>query len=393
MDFPQHSVHIYQKPAVGSAFIQSLPVYNYRHSINARGWFDAASFDIAIPSIADRQRFLDLYLGNRIAIFVDNPCEPAWEGLINRMSFNAGGTQYSISIDQMANRVAIQYASGGAVVTTETTVSNDTNSQALYGIKQDTVDTGPQLSAGTGITTAFRGTIIAQRAWPKTSRIPSGGGSGLLHVECLGFFHTLEWEEFRDANNALNALNTAITAVLLPAVANGTTFFDNADTTDIAANASTLNRNSQRGEKIWNRLLTIAEIGDGTNYYVIGITPTFFGTGKRRLYYRQANSAIEYTARQADGMQVRDLYGNLVKPWKVKPDRGIRINDMLIGWNGVGDNPMESYILKIDYDANAQTAIFSGDDDLTAEGVFNLKQYNQAMGNKPKQFGTSRRLV
>jgi hypothetical protein len=63
---------------------------------------------------------------------------------------------------------------------------------------------------------------------------------------------------------------------------------------------------------------------------------------------------------------------------------------MLIGWNGVGDNPMETYIMKVDYDANRQTCIYSGDDDLSAEGVFNLKQYNKAYG---KRFGAGRRIL
>jgi hypothetical protein len=388
---PLHTLNLYQKPKLGTAFISRMPVYNYRHSINAIGGFDTASCDIAVRSRDEGQQFLDQYLGNRIAFYVDNPVEPIWEGYINRMTFSAGGVQYTIGLDEMANRVAIQYAAAGAVTTTETTISNDTNSQAVYGIKQSTFDAGPQLTAGTGITTAFRGTILAQRAWPKTSILPSGGGANLLHIECLGFYHTLVWEEYRDANNALNQINQAFTLVLLPALANGTTFFDNTDFTDIATNTSTINRNSARGETMWDRLRTLAEMGDGTSYYVMGITTTLFSTGLRRMYYRAASSTVVYTARQSDGLRIRNLYGQLVDPWRVRPDAGIRVSDMLIGWNGVGDNPTETYILKIDYDANRQSCIYSGDDDLSAEGVFNLKRMNKVQ--KGGVGGAGRRLV
>jgi hypothetical protein len=136
--------------------------------------------------------------------------------------------------------------------------------------------------------------------------------------------------------------------------------------------------------------LKVQEFGNTTDYWVLGITPTNFQTGTRRFYYQQASTTVVYTARQADGLRIRNLYGQLVDPWRVRPDAGIRVSDMLIGWNGVGDNPTETYIMKIDYDANRQSCIYSGDDDLSAEGVFNLKRFNKENG---KRFGATRRLA
>lgn len=381
-----HTANIYQKPKIGNTWLRTLPAYNYKHSINAIGWYDTASFDIALRSVDEMQTFLNQNLGNRIAIYVENPVVPVWEGFINRMTFSGGNVQYSISLEKMANRLSTIASVGG--VTSNTAKTNDTTSQAIYGIKEDNVELGYQQTAGT-ITTVLRDTQLAQRAWPKTSMV-QGQGQGLLHVECLGFWHTLRWELYTNNTSALAAYNTFITTFLLPAVANGTTFFDNTDFTDIAANAATVNRQKVRGQTFVDILEEIQESGDASNYWTIGITPTLYSTATRRLYYQQANSAIEYTARQSDGLRVRNLYGQIVPPWEVVPDRGVRISDMLIGWDGIGDNPAETYILKVDYDANAQTAIFSGDDDLTAEGVFNLKRYNLAYG---KRFGAPRRLL
>ncbi len=385
----QHTLHIYQKPALGTSFIRRSPIYNYRHSINAIGGFDTASCDIAVRSRDDGQQFLDQYLGNRVSFYVDNPVEPIWEGFINRMTFSAGGVEYTISLDEMANRVRTIYtAANASPATTQSVVADSATSQALYGIKQEQVDLG-YMQSGTGVT-VIRDTVLSQRAFPKTSIMPSQGGGGLLHIECLGFFHTLEWDDYSNAVSNNVQLGNFVDTIL-GTVANGTTFFDNTDLTDTAANTNTINQLSLKGESIWDMMLKIQEFGDTTQYFVCGVGPTLFSTGTRRFYYRAASTTITYTARQSDGLRIRNLYGQLVDPWRVRPDAGIRVSDALIGWNGVGDNPTETYIMKIDYDANRQSCIYSGDDDLSAEGVFNLKRFNKAQ--RPGIGSAGRRLA
>lgn len=373
----QHTLHVYNKPVLGTTFIRRLYAYNYRHSINAIGGFDTASCDIALRSRDEAQQFLDQYLGNRVAFFVDNPVEPIWEGFINRMTFSAGGVEYTIGLDEMANRVRTVYTTAASSpTTTQSAVADSATSQAIYGIKQEQVDLG-LMTSGTGVT-LLRDVVLAQRAFPKTSMLPSsGGGGGLLHIECLGFFHTLEWEDYRNTGTGSVQLG-ALVDTILGALVNGTTFFDSSDVTLTDANTNTIDINHAKGETTWDVLQKISEIGNGTTFYVIGLTTTDFQLGTRRFYYTTASSSVTYTARQADGLRIRNLYGQLVDPWRVRPDTGIRVSDALIGWNGIGDNPTETYIRKIDYDANRQSCIYSGDDDLSAEGVFNLKRYNKA---------------
>lgn len=384
-----HILQLYEKPAQGNDFIQSLPTYDYKHSINAIGGFDTASFDIALRSVDDQQQFLDQYLGNRVAIYADNPVEPIWEGYINRMTFSAGGVQYTISLEQMANRLVAHYVNSLVAVSTPqiTTVSDDTDSQAVYGIKAADMDAGFQLNSTYGPTLVT--TVLAQRAWPKTS-ITQAQGSGLLHIDCLGFFHTLKWERFNDTSTVAITVQNEITTILLPSVANGATFFDNTITSGVDSPGFSVNRNKARGQNIWDIIREFCESGNGSDYFVAGITPTDFGTGTRTFYFQAMNSAIQYTARQADGLRIRNLYGQLVDPWRVRPDAGVRVSDALIGWNGVGDNPTESYIMAIDYDANRQQVTWRGDDDQTAEGVFQMHHYNKATGSR---FGSPRRNI
>lgn len=389
--FP-HNLHIYQKPAIGNAFLSRLPVYNYRHTIAAIGGFDTASCDIAIRSREEGQKFLDQYLGNRVAFYVDNPVEPIWEGFINRMTFSAGGVQYTISLDEMANDVIALYtASANDPSTTQTAAATatvaSTASQNIYGIKQEQIDLGVMVS-GTG-TTVMRDNVLAQRAFPKTSTLPGGGGEGLLHIEFLGFFHTLAWGSYR--NTGVGAVQMgALIDTVLGTVANGTTFFDNADLTRTVANTATIDTHHSKGETALDVLIKLAEIGSATITYIIGISPTDFQTNTRRFYYQAASSEIVYTARQSDGLRIRNLYGQLVPPWTVRPDAGIRVSDMLIGWDGIGDNPTETYISTIEYDSATQKVIYHGADNLSVEGVFNIKRYNKGRG---KAFGAARRLA
>lgn len=387
MATPQHALHLHQKPKLGNSFIARYPVYNYKHKISAVGGFDTASCDLAIRSKDEGLLFLDQYLGNRVAIYVDNPVAPVWEGLINRLTFNAGGVQYTISLDEMVNRVSVTTTSGGGVTTAAPTDNSD--SQAVYGIKQGNLEFGSHPGGAGNAPTGLRDTVLAQRAWPKAS-ITRGSGSGLLRVEMLGFYHTLQWETYYQTPGGNASLDYILRVWILPTLANGSTFFDNTDFSDIATSAHVIGAYKINGQSHWELMQEIVEVGNGTTYRVLGVTPTNFETGKRRLYYRNANTTVEYTARQADGLRIRNLYGQLIAPWRVRPDRGIRISDMLIGWNGVGDDPTETWIAAIDYDANSQTVTWVGDDNTTAEGVFQLDQYNKLHGQR---FGAQRRLT
>lgn len=383
----KHVLKVYEKPAVGTDYITHFTAYNYRHTIAAVGGFDTASCDIAIRSRDEGQQFLDQYLGNRVAFIVDNPVEPIWEGFINRMTFSAGGVQYTISLDEMANQVVVVYTTAAtAPTTTQSAIASasvkSTYSQSLYGIKEEQIDLG-LMTNGTGAT-VLRDTVLAQKALPKTSILPGNGG-GLLHIEFLGFYHTLMWENFREASAAVAPQMGVFVDTIIGGILNGTTFFDNSDTSLTIANTNTLNQQTVKGEMVWDILTKVQEMGNTTNYFVIGITPTDFQLGTRRFYYKLASTDIVYTVRQSDGLRIRNLYGQLVPPWTVRPDAGVRVSDMLIGWNGIGDNPAETYIKKIDYDANQQTAIYSGDDDISAEGAFNYRRFNKSYGRRNGQ--------
>jgi hypothetical protein len=202
-----------------------------------------------------------------------------------------------------------------------------------------------------------------------------GGDTNLVTLEMIGIFHTLEWEYLFTATpvTTTTAFDVRITGTLLPSLPNGATFFDNTDFSQISANAATTP--NQNRMSYWEKILQIAEAGDASNYWLAGITPTNPQTNKRVLYYRQANAATEYTARQSDSLRIRDLYGRYVPPWTVVPDRAVFVSDVLVGYNtAVAVDPRLTYIFRIQYDANTQQVQYFGADDTTSKGAFMIKR-------------------
>lgn len=396
MSAPNHTICIFQRPKEGSGFIRRMNAYNYRHSITAQGGFDTASCDVAVRSQGEGQEYLDRYLGCRVFAYADNPYEPIWEGFINRITFNSGGIAYTISLDEMANRVEIKHSNDGVTVNGVGTIVtspivNSTTSQNLYGIKHASIEFGYNRNGNTGHPNALRDTVLAQRAFPQTAVTQGSGDTNLVTLEMLGFFHTLEWEVVNYVSAATTQFNTHITTNLLPALGNGTTFFDNTDFADVTTNATATTGTTRNGQTYWEVIQKIAEAGDATNYWIAGIGATNPQTGKRRLYYKQVNAATEYLARARDGLRIRNLYGRIVPPWTVRPDRSVLVSDVLVGYQAnIQVDPRLTYIFRIEYDANNQRIQYFGADDPTAQGAWMLRK-----GFKPygRSFGAGLRVV
>lgn len=386
MSIPPHYLHLYGKPKIGVAPLGRYQAFKYQHKIAAVGGFDTANCELAL-SRDEAEIWLGNNLGYGVAVYADNPAEPIWEGFINRMTFQSGGYKRTISLDKLFNRIKVQYANGATPATT--TAVNDADSQALYGIKQGQFDAHIQYTGtGSQVPTALRDQLIALNAWPKASTtVTTGGGKqSLFTLECLGFYHTLSWEDWSFASNSAVNASVAIKDILT-ALANGATFFNNADQLGVVTNAAfNQNKLSRNGNTAWQFMKGIQEAGDGAGTpWVMGITAKPYGNAnleKRTFYYRPANLNVEYTANQYDGQRIRNVYGALVDPWRVRPDRGIRLNDVLLGWSGLGDDPRESYLELIAYDADKQSVTWKSSDNVETEGAFQLRDLFKSHGSR-----------
>lgn len=385
MSIPTHWLHIYQRPKQGDDFITRLPIHNYRHTLLAVGGDDTANGDLVIKP-SQTQNALEGWVGARVSVYVDNPAQPIFEGLISRIMVDVGGVIVSRSLDEMFNRAVVIWTNIG-VGTTTTAAHNETDSQAVYGIKHGTIDGFAKRGVATLQMNAIRELVIDQTGWPLTT-VTQGALKGNVRVELKGFYHTIVWDDYYNGGAAAINPSTLVQRVVT-ALTNGTTFVDNSDLTLIDTNAAyTVQEQESFGKTAWQVIESVVGGGDGSNYWVAGVTRTDPVLDTRRVYYRQANSAVEYTTRAADALRVRNVYGGLVRPWTVRPDRAIRIQDILPAWSARGLDPRETYIEKVRYDANKQQVTWANADDLHMQGAFQEQRYykfnDTLFGNPPR---------
>jgi hypothetical protein len=381
MTIPPHIINIYNKPRRGSEYLKRFLVSNYRHTISANGWFDTASCTVQPSSVSDAYDFLVTYIGNFVQVYVDNPAEPIFEGLINRISLSNGGITTTISLDEMYNSLQV-YSSTSTSVQAVTTAVQNLTSQNLYGIKQGSAEYGFHWGGTGAQPTALGDKILNTQSFPQSSTEVTPGAQFELSVELIGIYQTLKWQLFF-SSSSVSQTYSAFVLARLSALSNGTTFFDNANTGGVTTNTASRATGDSPGKTVWDSLDSNAQCGDGSGVpWVVGVEPTNFATGTRRLYYRPTNTSVEYYAYVSDGMRPRYVTGGLVHPWLVRPDRVIQIQDSLVGYTFPSfDDPRQTYINAIDYDAEAQQVRFYGYDDITNEAAVG------ARNNRPVIFG------
>lgn len=386
MSFP-HWINFYQRPLQGGAFFKRYIGYGYKHSIVAAGGFDTMSCQIAV-SRSEAEQFFER-LGYEVSVYIDNPARRAWHGFLNRVTATLGNTVVTSSLDEMSNRVTVVYsASDVSATATTTTTDNVTASQAVYGIKEGFLDGYAIRGTALGKFDDLRSTVLNTHAWPQQSTAynsAGGGANSLLQIECLGLYHTLQWEKYLvTAGAAANA--DAILSAQLPNFQ--TLYFDPSVTRYIVANSAfTQNPQNNMGNTYWEFFQSIQEAGDGSNRWIMGVSAPEDTGGAPYFYYRASNTDIEYIIRRKDP-KVRNVYGQYINPWDIRPDRGCRVADILTGWNGIADDPATFYIETVEYDAETQSVVFGSGDDISLNGVFNLRHYFNRYG---KRFGVTRR--
>lgn len=390
---PTHRLFVYQKPRLGTGFIDQYRVANYKHKLNYQGGYESASCTLMVGQTEAERVFRD-FIGNAVTIHVDDPINPIFDGYINAIVYEEGNLVFRRSLDEMSNRVRVTFynADSPAAMKTEmTAVVDNTGSQAIYGVKESNIDAGVHYNnADKTHKTKLRDTILSVLSWPQVSVTSRAGGATLLTLEIKGWTAMLDWTSYvSSANLTYSAFdsvydktvgaNRSANADFIFAVTPATGHFD-----FISANtAFNQGQNSQSGQTHRQFIQSTVEAGDGTNEWVWGITARDWNRGNRFVYYRAASTAVNYTTRalSASG-QIFDKFNRLVDPWRVMPDNGIRVTDALVGYDQAGDDPSVSYLKFISYDAESQQISWQSSDDATLEGSFQLNKYFKRHGRR-----------
>jgi hypothetical protein len=413
-----HYMHVYPKPrtvAFGGALgadtapaltrpqIRRYQAFQYKHVIAANGGCDTASCAVK-ASLNEALYILENLVGNEVRFYVDNPSAPIWDGVISRVTIETGALSISRSTDNMSNRVNVVFFDQGSAAAIKTTVNASVDvagSQALYGIREGTFDAGVHYNpADLTHKTILRDTIRSIWSYPQNSISPSTSAFTVT-IECEGFYHWV----FANNNYQSTAIGTVPATTIihrlctrnnLDAPPNAPYVYRTGVTGGLHESLTQTNlsfnirRQNQGGSTYLQFILSAVEAGDGTQQWTWGITG-WHPQLTRLIYYRVASTAVRYqTSLYRGSGRLRDIYGRFVKPWDVRPDAGVRIQDYPIGASLIGDDPRISYIRRIEYDAEAGTVQWQSGDNITMEGVFQNDRYFRRQG---RDFGAIVRQV
>lgn len=391
----RHIGVIYQRPAQGGMngfLLKTVNLYNYVHRISALGGFNTANASVQIP-ISQAQNFATSFIGCVIRVFVDNPCEAVWEGLITRATYNIGGVSYTISTDETQNRVKVTYfdANAGTPATTATATSNNTTSQAIYGVLEGNFEAGVHFnSANTTHLTTLRNTMLLQ-AYPRLSLSSSASGDGFVEIEMQGLmYYTFDRNNYASTDTTLTnagALFQRVTCGVdrsanASSVIEDSAAYPNTFDALIQGNSTfQMTRESRTGQSYLQFIQSIVEAGDGTQQWTWGITAFDRNRGTRRVYYRPASTTVAYTCNSLkDYGRLRTPNGTIIPGWKIRPDAVVRVVDLLAFPATIPDNPQYAYIQDIEYDGNSGLVSWQSGDNITMEGAIGRNRYFKKHG-------------
>lgn len=130
---------------------------------------------------------LTAWLGYQVEI-INERGTAVWWGDIDTVEVTANGLRRGISLDRMANRVSLRYSqtqAGGGAAAADTAWTDNTLSQATYGIWERRIT--PQRELSVNEATALQGTALATLAAPHyTLAMDSGALSARLY--CTGYW-------------------------------------------------------------------------------------------------------------------------------------------------------------------------------------------------------------
>lgn len=133
------------------------------------------------------------WLGGNVRI-VGEDGTPVWWGIIVEASAVADGMEYGLTLDGMANRVAVIYASNNTAALTAWV--EDTRSTDLYGDIELIHSLG---NATPAQAEAAAASILAAKAWPRRLVRVATGSNGTGRLLCVGKYTTMGWRYYANS--------------------------------------------------------------------------------------------------------------------------------------------------------------------------------------------------
>jgi hypothetical protein len=135
------------------------------------------------------------WLGYYVVILNDNS-NKVWFGRVTQTTTRRGGRQFTRSLDEMANRIAVSYSyndANGNANNAVTGWADDADSELRYGVKEQLQSQG---DATAEIAEALRDNALDLLSMPVKAVSFGGGGQTGGSLLCRGLWHTTAWRVF-----------------------------------------------------------------------------------------------------------------------------------------------------------------------------------------------------
>ena len=330
-------------------------IASWTHTSAAIGGYMSATCQIN-----QSQNYIDEWLENGLGRWItlyDEGGNICWRGFVDQIDANIAGLKITRGpLTGITNRVHMVYSAMDTStlpptmgVRATTGQTNDTASQAIYGIWQKVLSCGGTTAADAAV---LQRLYLGEHAQPETTKtLTLSGGSLSMTLQLKGawswlnayianFAGVVDTVDLSTRLIAILALDAAINAVI------------STDVSHITANAYQVKANSEDDKVAQKYIMELLTPGDGT---AAGIRYTAGFYDEEVMYYAPVPSSLEYTFSLSDTAQeVTYLSGVPVRPWDVMPARWLQISDLMIGRVpdvDLKDDPRNIFIESISYQA------------------------------------------
>jgi hypothetical protein len=329
---------------------------SYSHVNSAEAGYESCQFTIKIP-LQEADDWLERGLARHVEVY-NASASLIWEGFVNRVLFSGGTLSASRGpLFDIANRLSVVYTpiidttvdppvTGSA---TETTIAEDTDSQARYGIIEKVISGGTRLDDGTtDEAEEIRDLALAEMAWPYTDEEINLQGQNVptLTLECIGYKNWLKVYVYNFFTATTVTLDTKIKDVL---DADPNSIFST-NQSFIEANAQLTNRLEDKNRLADTIISDITAMGDATDNRWI-----FQVLGGRLCYYRAIPTTIEYLHALTSPSSTLTLAdGTAVDPWDMPAGVWVEITDFMAGQSTqtpIRKDPRNEFAERVTYTA------------------------------------------
>jgi hypothetical protein len=338
------SIVVYQPIVQGTSVINNFTeaVSGYSHNISANGGYTSASFTI-MGNHDFVENWLQFGLGRHIVVY-DSTLKIVWEGYVNEVSCIMGGATFSRGpLNGIGNRVSAMYTpifdrcpdigdplydpncveTGEPITgsTTETTISEDTDSQRKYGIWEKVLNIG---DAYTEDAEYIRDLYLEENStpeWNPSISLSSNMGELSVKIECRGYIEWLSYVYNDDSDNQSVLCSELIKTIL----GNDPNEIFPTSYPLIEENLAIHDSQTVENKTAKTLIDDIVAVGGGDD-----VRWTFGVYAGRNAVYKPMTLELEYIYyKTGKNQQVETVDGNEVKPWNVVPCKWVAIPSYL----------------------------------------------------------------